>query len=378
MPPPGPTWINTAHQGLLSERAAAAAAEAIRWKREPWELTVERFSGVPQRLREALGRLLSCPAEDVVLANSSSYGIHLVANGFPWQPGDEVLLVRGDFPSTILPWLGLAERGVTARYVAPRGAWLTAEDVAGAIGPRTRVLCTTWVHSFAGHAIDERAIGALCRERGVAFVLNAAQGVGARLLALAGPDAAPVDAVTAVGFKWLRGPYGTGFAWVRPELRERLSYNQQYWLSMQTAADLEREGEPELREGLGARRYDVFGTANFFNFTAWAAAIEELLETGIEQAAAHDQRLVEAIAAGVEAAGFELVSPRRGPERSTLVLFSHPDPAANREIYDGLRRRGIYLAMRRGRLRASPHVHNTEADVARLLAALAEIQSAAL
>lgn len=366
-----PVWLNTAHQGLLPPAAAAAAREAVRWKEEPWELTQERFDGVPRRLRRALGRLLGRPADEVVLANSSSYGLHLVANGFLWRPGDEVLLVRGDFPSTVLPWQGLAARGVAVRWIDPGPDGLAADDVRRAIAasPRPRLLCTTWVHSFTGRAIDERAIGEACRRRGVAFVLNASQGVGARPLDV---SRAPVDAVTSVGFKWLRGPYGTGFAWLRPELLAALEYNQVYWLAQQTAADLGAggAGDPAPATGLGARKYDVFGTANFFNFTAWTAAVEEHLETGVEAAARHDQRLVERLAAGLEAAGFRLASPRRGPERSTLVLFSHPDPEENAPLHARLAARGLHVALRRGLLRASPHVHNTEEEVDRLLAAL--------
>src|SRR5437660_11328667 len=95
----GKVWLNCAHQGPLPRAAAEEAREAVAWKVRPFELTAERFAGVPARLRRALGRLLGADAEEVVLANSASYGLHLVANGFPWAAGDEVRLVRGDFPS---------------------------------------------------------------------------------------------------------------------------------------------------------------------------------------------------------------------------------------------------------------------------------------
>ena len=78
----------------------AEAEEAIAWKAAPWEMTTERFAGVPRRLKQAIGRLINAPAEDIILANSASYGLHLIANGFPWQAGDEVLVMRGDFPPT--------------------------------------------------------------------------------------------------------------------------------------------------------------------------------------------------------------------------------------------------------------------------------------
>ncbi len=77
----GRVWLNCAHQAPLPRCAAEAAREAVSWKERPWELTTARFTGVPQRLREALARLIGAASRDVILANSASYGLHLLANG---------------------------------------------------------------------------------------------------------------------------------------------------------------------------------------------------------------------------------------------------------------------------------------------------------
>lgn len=360
-------WLNTAHQGILPKAAADAAREAIRWKRHPHELTTERFSAVPAQLREALSRLLLVSGDEIVLGNSSSYGLHLIANGFPWRPGDEVLVVRGDFPSTILPWLTLNRQGVETRLIEPGGEVLTADDVAAHLTPRTRVLCTTWVHSFAGSVIDERAIGEICRARGVRFVLNGSQGIGARPFA---PASMPVDAVTSVGFKWLCGPYGTGFCWIRPDLLDSLERRQLYWLVFQSADELEGGSEPDLLRRFGAREYDVFGTANFLNFTAWQAALEVLLGYGLERVASAHEALVERFVAGLDPSQFTLLSPRSGRRRSSLVFVSHLRPERNREVFERLRAAGVDAALRRGHLRFSPHLYNTPADIDRALETL--------
>ena len=126
--------------------------------------------------------MVGVPADEIILANSSSYGIHLFANGLPLHSGDEVLLVRGDFPSTILPWLGLEDGGIRVRFVDPGRTVVTIDDLERTRSPRTRVLCTTWVHSFTGYAIDEQDIGAWCREHDITFVLNCSQGIGVRAL----------------------------------------------------------------------------------------------------------------------------------------------------------------------------------------------------
>jgi selenocysteine lyase/cysteine desulfurase len=364
----GRVWLNCAHQAPLPARARAAAEEAVAWKAMPWELTTERFAGVPGRLKQAIGRLIGVPAADVILANSASYGLHLVANGLVWRDGDEVLTMRGDFPSDILPWMGLASRGVAVRQLRPRGRVLDAGEIAAAIGPRTRLLCLTWVHSLSGWAIDLDAIGRVCRERGVVFVVNASQAMGARPLDL---GQAPVDALVCVGWKWLLGPYATGFCWLSPDLLAGLEYNQTYWLSMLTADDLGREElDLSIRDDVGARRYDIFATANFFNFKPLAESIEFLLELGIERVRDHDDTLVDRLTGGLDRRKYQLTSPSAGPQRSTLVFV---EPRARHRAADIQRALGaarVHVALRAGALRLSPHLYNTTADIDRALTVL--------
>ncbi|RPI53413.1 MAG: aminotransferase class V-fold PLP-dependent enzyme [Chloroflexi bacterium] len=370
----GRIWMNCAHQGPLPRVAADAAREAIAWKVAPFEMTQERFDGVPARLREALARLLGATVDEIVLGNSASYGLHLLANGLPWRAGDEVLVVDGDFPSDVLPWLGLERRGVTVRRLRPAQPLPDPDELRQALSPATRLFCTTWVHSFSGFAADLAGLGAVCRERGVLLVANTSQALGARTLDV---RSVPVDAVVNVGFKWLCGPYGTGLAWIRPDLIASLEYNQAYWLAQMTAADLGRErgegGELRLPPGPPtARTYDVFGTANFFNYTAWTAAVEYLLAQGLERIARHDEGLVERLVGGLDRSHYALLSPREGASRSTLVFVSHRDPARNAGIHRRLKQAGVEVSYRQGKLRLAPHLHNTPADVDRVLAALHE------
>jgi selenocysteine lyase/cysteine desulfurase len=364
----GRVWLNCSHQGPLPRCAADAAAEAVAWKTSPHLLTQDRFDEVPARLKRALGRLVGAATEDVILTNGASYGLHLLANGIPLRSGDGVLLMEGDFPSNVLPWLDHRRRGVDVKLMQPRRFVPVPDEVAAALEPSTRVLCMSWVHSFSGHTADIEAIGALCRERDVLFLVNATQGVGARPFDV---GALPMDALVCSGWKWLCGPYATGFAWFRPQLRNELEYNQAYWLAMQTATDLGGTSDSlDPPDDLGARKYDIFGTANFFNFHPWAEAIELILDIGIDRIEEHDQALVSQLVEGLDRDRFELLSPERSPGRSTLVFASHRDAARNEAVYRTLLAEGVDIALRRGRLRFSPHFYNTADDIDRALSAL--------
>jgi cysteine desulfurase / selenocysteine lyase len=114
----------------------------------------------------------------------------------------------------------------------------------------------------------------------------------------------------------------------------------------------------------------VFGTANFLNFRPWTASVEYLLGLGLDRVAAHDQALVERFLQGLAPDCYRLVSPRSGPGRSTLVVFGHPQAGRAEELHERLAAAGVDVALRRGRLRVSPHLYNTAADVDRALEVL--------
>ena len=122
-------WLNAAHQGPLPLAAAHAAQEAIADKLSPYRISEESFRQVPQRLREAISRLIGAFPDDVILGNSTTYGLELVAHATRWRSGDEILVVEGDFPATVLPWLRLREQGVSLRFIAPTTGTVTVDDV---------------------------------------------------------------------------------------------------------------------------------------------------------------------------------------------------------------------------------------------------------
>ncbi|MCB9645944.1 MAG: aminotransferase class V-fold PLP-dependent enzyme [Deltaproteobacteria bacterium] len=366
-------WLNTAHQGALPSRAAAATRLAIEWKMRPAALTSDRFAAVPSRLRCALGELIGAPDDQIMLANSASYGLQVLAEAWPWQAGDEVLVSATDFPSDILPWLTLESRfGVRVRRVMPTGAVISPDELSEAITASTRLFCTSWVHSFTGHAVDLDALGEICRARGVTFVVNASQAIGARDLQVGDH---PIDAMTSVGFKWLCGPYGTGFCWLSPEVLQRLRRTRAYWLSMLTADDLAGDlGELKIGPIQSAIDLDVFGTANFFNFTALAAAVELHLELGPAAISTHDQALVEALVAASEDHGLRLISPREPSfKRSTLVLVGHEDKARLHRLGQALLRADVHIAVRGGAIRFAPHLYNSIEQVELVRAVLADV-----
>jgi cysteine desulfurase / selenocysteine lyase len=356
----GRIWLNCAHQGPLPLPAAEAAQHAIADKLAPARIADDAFWAVPERLRTRLAELVGGKPEEVVLGNATSYGLNLLAQGLRLSADDEVLVVQGDFPATVVPWLQLADRGVAVRFLGDGTAQVDADTLAAAITRRTRVFCTSWVFSFLGHALDLAALGQVCHDNGVLFIVNGSQAVGARPVDV---SQLPIDALCCCGFKWLCGPYATGFAWIAGELMARLDYPQPYWLSMQEGGDLNSELDYTLTERHDGAAHDIYGTANFFNYEPWIAALDHLASFGADVVAAYDQALVDRLLDGLDELPYRLISPRRGPQRSTLVLFSHQDAQRNRPAWAALTDAGIDAALRNDTLRISPHLYNSEDDI---------------
>jgi cysteine desulfurase / selenocysteine lyase len=360
-------WLNTAHQGPLPRTAADAARRAIEEKLDPRRIAEEAFFEIPARMRRTLGRLIAADPTEIALGNSTSYGLNLLAHGLPLQPDDEVLLVEGDFPASIYPWVPLQRRGVRLRTLPAASGALEPEDLQAALTERTRVLCTSWVFSFTGRTADVPALVEVCRQHGqITFVLNGSQAIGARPTDV---YALGIDALVSCGFKWLCGPYATGFAWMRPELMQQLEYEQGYWLTQ--VDDIAKPPDHyELRQDLGAAAYDVFCTANLSTFPAWERAASLLLDHGIDEIERHDQALIERLIDGLPD-GWKLRSPAARGERSTLVFLEPDPPDTLEQALARLDAAGVDGGERTGQLRLSPHIHNTPEDIDRALAALA-------
>jgi selenocysteine lyase/cysteine desulfurase len=162
-----------------------------------------------------------------------------------------------------------------------------------------------------------------------------------------------------------------GFCWIRSELRATLDYNQNYWLAMLSSDDLGREDiDLTPRGDPGAARYDVFATANLFNFKTLAASIEYLLEHDIEAVRRHDEALVQRLIDGLDRRKYRLTSPEAGSRRSTLVFIEPVERERAEEIHRALQTQRVHAAFRAGALRLSPHLYNTPGDIDRALEAL--------
>src|SRR4051794_21096175 len=169
--------------------------------------------------RDRLARLIGAHRDEIAFVSSTTQGIGLIAEGFPWREGDNAVTAAEEYPSNLYPWMNLADRGVTLRTVPGRDGRIWIEDLAAAMDERTRVLTISHVEFASGFRNDLDALSELCRGRGVALFVDAIQGLGPLTLDV---GRTPIDFLCADGHKWLLGPEGAGLLYVRRDWIDRL------------------------------------------------------------------------------------------------------------------------------------------------------------
>lgn len=356
-------WAYFDHAAVapLTERARRTLVE---WAGDLTENGVVHDSARVRRLEEVrrlAGRLLNADPLDIAFIKNTSEGIGIVAEGFPWQAGDNVVTAEDEYPANLYPWMNLAKRGVELRRVPSRHGRLLLGDLRAAIDTRTRLVSLSFVEYASGFRNDLAAVGHLCRENGVLFFVDAIQGLGVLPLDVRNT---PIDFLAADGHKWLLGPEGAGLFWIRRELVERLHPVGIGWNSVLDSRDFSRI---EFRLKPHAGRWES-GSLNVGGILALGASLELLLATGIDAIAARVLELTDYLCDRCRQIGLTVYSSRRPGEASGIVSLVVPGDV--RAFVRHCRADGIVVNHRAGRLRISPHAYNTVEELDRLIALL--------
>ncbi len=316
-------------------------------------------------LRRNLATLIHAQADEIAFVPSTTHGIGLIAEGFPWKPGDNVVTASEEYPSNIYPWMNLADRGVTLRLVPGRDDRVWTEDLANAIDDRTRVLTISHVEFASGFRNDLDALAEICRNRGVALFVDAIQGLGPLPIDV---SKTPIDFLCADGHKWLLGPEGAGLLYIRREWIDRLRPIGVGWHSVTSSYNT-----PGVDFTLkpNAQRWEG-GSYVMPGLQAFAASVGLLMEIGPEAVSARILDRAEAVRETARSAGWTVCGSNRPEDRSGIVPLTKAGVDPNAFARD-VRERGIALACRRERVRISPHIYNDAADLERLGEALRSV-----
>jgi cysteine desulfurase / selenocysteine lyase len=314
--------------------------------------------------RQLSARFLGVQPEEVAFVGSTSLGLSFVAEGLSFKRNQNVVIYHDDYPSNVYPWMALCERGVEVRYLNIREyGCIRSRDVIGQVDENTRLVALASCHFLAGYRIDLHEIGKFLRSRGISFCVDAIQTLGAFPTSLAYVDFAAADA-----HKWLLGPCAAGLMFVRREMQSQLRPTTHGWHNIRNP-NFVAQDEIEYRRD--ARRYEA-GSQNLIGLVGLRAALELLMEVGVEQIARDLVRKRSWLVPALQSKGYTVLNGTADHSSAgPMVTFFKPGWEMT-PLHQHLEKNGIVTSLRSDRqnqqfIRLAPHFYNTDDELKRVI-----------
>ncbi|MBV9010571.1 MAG: aminotransferase class V-fold PLP-dependent enzyme [Pseudonocardiales bacterium] len=364
LPPSQVTEAVIAHLRREAELGGYEAAEAA----------AERI----QATYTAIARLIGCAVDEVAVVENATRAWDMAFYGLSFSPGDRILTSRAEYGSNVIAFLQVARRtGAVVEIVEDdEYGQICLDDLRRRLdsggGGEVKLIAVTHVPMQGGLVNPAEQVGALAREAGVPFLLDACQSVGQLPLDVQRLGA---DLLSATGRKYLRGPRGTGFLYVR---RSILDHLEPPFLDLHAATWTAPE-HYEIRPD--ARRFEAWET-NYAGKIGLGVAVDYALSWGLDAIEARVTALAESLRARLQALDGVHVHDQ-GQRRCGIVTFTVEGVCAQ-DVWRRLAACGVNTSVspassarldlpHRGLsdlVRASVHYYNTDDELDRLVTAL--------
>ncbi|TVR28368.1 MAG: aminotransferase class V-fold PLP-dependent enzyme [Balneolaceae bacterium] len=361
----GYIYLNHAAIGPISNRVRGAIDSFLDERNNGPVENFEYAMKLSDETRSLITRYLNAPSSSQIsYMGNTSEAISAVSEGFPWREGDEVILNSMEFPTNVQPFRILENRGVKTVFVEAKENTITVDMLEGAITPRTKMISISAVQFLSGFRADLKAIGELCRDRNIYFVVDAIQCLGAFPIDV---QECRIDALACGGHKWLMSPLGFGFLYLSEKLASELKPFRTGWLSVEEPWELfnyNQKWQP-------LSGHLEVGTPNMLGIAGMGASLKTLFETGTEKILLQIQYLTQYLIDRLtDEQSVSIFSPTGLQHRSGIISFTINSDLNAEETILKLKEKKITLSVREGVFRISPHFYNTEEEIEKALEGL--------
>jgi len=357
-------YLDTAYDGPYPTPVIQAGKDFLERRGRGLAGHVDDWLVVADEVKALLGRLLNATPQEIAITTNTTEGTNIIANSLGLGPGDSVVWDDLDFPSNAAVWFNLARRrGIENRIVHSVDGGVPLEDFERLIDGSTRLVTVSHVSHTNGYVHDLEALAELAHSHGAYLHVDAIQAVGAIKVDVRKMG---VDFLTAGTYKWLLGPIGLAFLYVRDELIPMLEPVYAGWRQVMTWPD-ELPVRPPLLHA-DARRFEE-ATLHFQGLYEVRAALEYIQAIGMDRIEPQVLRLSSRVWNGVEDLGFHLNTPPGTTSGIVTCVLSDVERTAQ-----ALQEDDVVVTFRAGnQLRVSPHFFNTEDEVDSLLQVLSTV-----
>jgi cysteine desulfurase/selenocysteine lyase len=360
------TVMNNAAVSPVSNRVVETLESVFR---EFSHCAVACYTGWIKRaaeVRRLVAGLIHSDADEIAFVGNTSEGLSAVAAGLKWKKGDGVLIPAHEFPANVYAWMNLERQGVRVDFIQKKEGRFSNKDIEKALRPGTRLISISSVDFVTGFRCDLEALGDFCKRKGLLFCVDAIQSLGVVPMDV---EEYGIHFMAAGSHKWLLSTMGTGVLFISKDVNDLIHPERVGWKSVIQEEDffpLQFDLKPD------ALRFEP-GTMNVAGIYALGAAVELLLEVGIENAFERVLGLNDLIFEGLKNRNAVIVTPMGKGERSGIISFI---PASDPEtLYRFLTERKIMVSLRDHLIRLSPHFYNNRDDVNCFFHALDDFES---
>lgn len=367
----------------LNKPAADRATKYLQRQSEIGRGIIFEYTGdenVARRFHGNFAALMKTSADNISMTTNTSEGLSMIANGYPFEPGDQIISYVNEYPANHYPWVIQAKRrGVELILLSDVDAsqedrpytaaipdsfarsW-SFEELESTVTERTRMIAISHVQFTSGFAADLPKLGAFCKSRGIDLVVDAAQGLGCLPLY---PDQWNIACVASAGWKWLLGPVGTGVLYTSPEFRNKVEITMSGADHMvQDTAYLDHTWNPHTT----GQKFE-YSTVSYAVLDGMATGLEEVfLPNTMEAVRDHNFELQELALEKLDFTRYQPVV--HVPEHRSGILAIIPKVSTAKQISATLDKQNIIVTPRDGYLRLAPHLCTTEDEVVQAIEAL--------
>lgn len=312
-------------------------------------------------VRDKLAKILGGLPEEYALITSTGIGAGIVAAGYDWQAGDNIVLPEHEHRNNIFPWLALKEKGVIVKFVpVALDGRIDIEDIKNLVDERTKIVSLAAVRFNSGLRIDLKQVSEIAHEKGALLFVDAIQAAGVVPLNV---EEMGIDVLSSGGFKWLLGVPGTGFLYVSSRVRHLIKPVIPGMFAAENKYN-------ELKYLPDSRQYET-GSIAYSLFYGWLAGLDLLISAGVENIYKRVLELTDQLIDGLKERNVLILSPiETREERSAILFFTLSSEGDNISLEETLKENGIIISIRDGKCRISPAFYNTDAEIERFFEVL--------